>query len=723
MFKKIYLSFLLVASFSGLAYASADSLRMRTVSSWPYSINAATAAATINGHDYLLAGMGGGIFIFNIDSLDAPYKVSEAATQASYIKDIAVAGDYAYLAASDCGLWILDISDPLNPYVTGNVDLPGYAVQVRINNNHAFVASCFSGVRIANISDPYNPYEAGYLDNGDYFYGLDVNDTLLYTAGMTNGLKIYNISSPAMPVEIGYNDSTSDLRCVYYKGGYLYGGNTAETVIFDVSDPTNPVITGTGGYGAYRMAILDTIIYGTINSYFYSTINISDPSSPVLVETNPTDWFATFVTIFKNRLIVTTEKYFSLQDITDPVNPVETYRFDCPVIYGTGAVKDSFAYMPSDYIHIIKTTETQYLQEVSSVKSIASGFSSICIKDSLAYLPDFIYGLQVINIADPYNPIVLDSVYCAGFCNYVAITDSFALLTQYNNIKVINVSDPSNIFVVDSFITNDIAYNICIDGSLAYLANSGYGLRIYDITNLPAITEIGYYDTPGTALYVAVQNGMAYVADGDSGMRIINVSESTTPVELGHFVIPNPEDMFYGANSLAVKDSLVYISYDTLGVRVVNVSDPANPTESGYYKKIPWSSYNFGCSANGLTLADNKVYVSYYQYGLQVFEYTSPSGVTNNKNESRISSFLLKEAYPNPARGKATISYQLPAKSTVSLNVYNVAGRLVQSVNMGTQLPGYYNIPLKTDKLSSGVYFYKLTAGSNSQTKKLVILK
>jgi hypothetical protein len=722
MSKKILLGMvILFAVFSSSAFASADSLNMRTVSSWPYSFNAATATTTINGHDYLLAGMGGGVFVFNIDSIDASYKVSEVATYAGLIKDISIYGNYAYLAGYDYGLVIIDIEDPFNPYVTGNVSLPGNAVQVRINNNHAYLASS-SGVRIVNVTNQYSPYEVGYLDNGDYFYGIDVNDTLLYTAEMTNGLKIYNISSPAMPVEIGHNDSTG-LRCVYYENGLLYAGNTSELVVYDPSDPSNPLIIGSGFPGGYRMAFSDTFAYSVYNAFQYSITNISDPTSPQDVNTISTDYASTFVTIFKNRLIVSNDKYFSIQDITDPANPVEKYRFDCPVIYGSGAVKDSFAFMPSDYIHIIKKTDSLFLREVSSIKSIASGFSSIDIKDTLAYLPDFIYGLQVINIADPYNPIVLDSVYCGGCINSVRIKDTFALLAQYNNVKVVNVSDPCNIFVADSLATNDMVNNIFIDGPLAYLANNENGLRICDISNLPAITEIGYYDTPGMARSVAAQNNTAYVADGDSGLYIIDVSNPATPVELGHFVIPNPDNMIYGANSLAIKDSLVYIAYDTLGVRVVNVSDPANPIESGYYKKTPWSPYNSGCSANGLALSENKVYISYYQYGLQVFEYTSPSGVANSKNEGSISAFLLKNAYPNPARSKTNISYQLPNKSQVKLNLYNITGQLVQSMNIGTQQPGYYNIPLNTKNLSSGVYFYKLTAGNDSRTGKLVVLK
>jgi hypothetical protein len=79
--------------------------------------------------------------------------------------------------------------------------------------------------------------------------------------------------------------------------------------------------------------------------------------------------------------------------------------------------------------------------------------------------------------------------------------------------------------------------------------------------------------------------------------------------------------------------------------------------------------------------------------------------------------------YPNPFNPTTTISYQLPVASEVSLKVYDVLGREVVVLVNGRQAAGSYNIMLNGAGLSSGVYFYRLQAGSFVATKKMMLVK
>ena len=73
------------------------------------------------------------------------------------------------------------------------------------------------------------------------------------------------------------------------------------------------------------------------------------------------------------------------------------------------------------------------------------------------------------------------------------------------------------------------------------------------------------------------------------------------------------------------------------------------------------------------------------------------------------------------------ISYQLSVNSQVTLKVYDVLGKEVAALVNGRQEAGSYSVTFNTNNgtrsLSSGVYFYRLDAGSFVSTKKLILMK
>jgi N-acetylneuraminic acid mutarotase len=85
--------------------------------------------------------------------------------------------------------------------------------------------------------------------------------------------------------------------------------------------------------------------------------------------------------------------------------------------------------------------------------------------------------------------------------------------------------------------------------------------------------------------------------------------------------------------------------------------------------------------------------------------------------------FYLTQNYPNPFNPSTTIKYQLPHRSNVSLKIYDIIGNEIAELVNEEQEVGYYNAEFNAAKLSSGVYFYRLKAGSYVETKKMILLK
>ncbi len=85
--------------------------------------------------------------------------------------------------------------------------------------------------------------------------------------------------------------------------------------------------------------------------------------------------------------------------------------------------------------------------------------------------------------------------------------------------------------------------------------------------------------------------------------------------------------------------------------------------------------------------------------------------------------FSLAQNYPNPFNPTTVISYSVPKRGFVSVEVYNVLGEKIATLVSGVQAPGNHEVDFNGAGLASGVYFYRLDAGSVLLTKKMILLK
>ncbi|MGA2625024.1 MAG: T9SS type A sorting domain-containing protein [Bacteroidota bacterium] len=96
--------------------------------------------------------------------------------------------------------------------------------------------------------------------------------------------------------------------------------------------------------------------------------------------------------------------------------------------------------------------------------------------------------------------------------------------------------------------------------------------------------------------------------------------------------------------------------------------------------------------------------------------------VSNLKSEIP-NRFALQQNYPNPFNPTTVISYQLPATSYVTLKVYNMLGQEVATLVNGLQEGGYKSVELDASSMPSGLYFYRLTAGTYTSVRKMLMIK
>ena len=97
--------------------------------------------------------------------------------------------------------------------------------------------------------------------------------------------------------------------------------------------------------------------------------------------------------------------------------------------------------------------------------------------------------------------------------------------------------------------------------------------------------------------------------------------------------------------------------------------------------------------------------------------------VTSVESEETVIEFALEQNYPNPFNAMTSIKYSIPEESDVKLEILNLLGERVELLVKETKSAGIYDVVWDAGNMSSGIYFYRIQAGSFIDTKKMILLK
>ena len=228
----------------------------------------------VSGNYAYVANSSDGLRIFDVSNPTNPVCVGHT-TNHEYAQGIAISGNRVFLA-TDHGLHIYDISDPAQP-VSANKKYAGeFAFGVAVAGNFAYLANQDAGFSICDVSDPANPVIVGQTNNGGTAYGVAVSDKYAYLANSQDGLRIYDVSNPAKPINIGHIEGyvlgvavSTNLACLVGSGLQIY----------DVSNPANPVSLAQTNNGGTTISVAMSGKYAYVANQM-SCVRIYDISSP-----------------------------------------------------------------------------------------------------------------------------------------------------------------------------------------------------------------------------------------------------------------------------------------------------------------------------------------------------------------------------------------------------------------------------------------------------------
>ena len=218
------------------------------------------------------------------------------------------------------------------------------------------------------------------------------------------------------------------------------------------------------------------------------------------------------------------------------------------------------------------------------------------------------------------------------------------------------------------------------------------------------------------AIRYSVVNGGLNGANSDYiGIDDLSVQgQGVLPVELASFV------------SVISKND-VTLNWSTASETNNSGFDVERSSANGSWSKIVNVSGNGNSNTpNSYSFTDRNLASGNYSYRLKQIYFNGNFEYFNLSNEVVIGvpeKFELSQNYPNPFNPSTKINYNLPADGMVSIKIFDMSGKEVMSLVNEVKTAGYYSVSFNGSNLSSGNYFYRLSAADFTATKKMILLK
>ncbi len=719
---------------------------------------------------YTYVGAGGALMIYDCADPDNSILVGSlqlgTRTSSTLIKYIYAKDNFVYVANDFEGLWIIDISDPANPFKASQVDLAGISMSVFVQDNFAYVSTgigyepfALGALWVIDVSDPLNPEITGNNTSIGFSAGISVMDTCAYICSpFTSSINILNISNPSDPQFIrnyilqgtGYNFNIQVQEEIAYVTGDADG-----LFIVDVSDPEWPTMLNNyippGWFPmgqALDIAVSDGIMYLAGFTHIYIA-DVFDPSNPIHLAAYSVGegFFHTSVAISGSALFVATQNtgIYTI-DVSNPGTPMVSDNDMTGASCTDVIVNDNYAYASQthngtrviDLSIINDPTEVAFYGEWPEVTSYSS-----CFNDNILFVSGYMTSPHVLDVANPLDPVEIATWPDYNTYNTQIIDNLLYATTGNVEFFILDITNPVNPTLTGSYTVTGSSDLIMTYGlkvkdignkryafvsvfCLSYSGGTEYGgVLILDVTDPANLIEVSNIpcnraydvDISGNYLYISESGIFPDIA---GGIKVVDITDPSVPIEKGSWSLADPPATAF---DIAVNGNMVYLAAAADGLRVIDVSNPDNPTEVGYFNTL------YGTSARGITLKESGseypyILVASSNNGLMIYQYVKPVGIENN-NENTVEADMHLTSYPNPFSSNTTISYQLNEPGKTILNIYNIQGQLINTMVDEYQEGGKHSIIWNgNDKngkaVTNGTYLYKLQTGATSVTKKLI---
>ncbi|MBN2738705.1 MAG: hypothetical protein JXR70_17115 [Spirochaetales bacterium] len=489
------------------------------------------------------------------------------------MSDIKVVGSLAFVANSDAGVKILDISNPSSPLLvnpSGTGETAGSAFSLKVSDGFAYVAASEAGLQVINVQNPSSPivYAAvstSIQNQGQELAGLardvEIRNDYAFVADFNTGLHVFNIQNPETPVYVGGSHDFEYLLDIALYGDYIFGTTYYDGLkIIDIHDPENPEpLTSYDDFEELaHIEIRDQYAYLIDRKYGLRILDISSPEKPVLIGS-----------------LEIPEGLFNLH------------------------LENDFAYLISPnyglYIADIHYPDTPVL---SGSHKISGSKWAVDISGEYAFVASSVVGLWVMRIENIATPQLANIV---PLRNIIAleVSEKYAYLLSADSFTIMTMADQEKPDIVKEFQEFTDAVDFCLNGPYAFVIDNSTGLHVIDLHDplrpvMLASIENNLVVSPGSK--ITIYAAYVYVLNGTQ-LYIFDINDPTKPEAL------LPIQLVSLSKDIYIKNNFLFVvnEYQT-GIQIYSLENPADPVLMG---RLPISGYTYQ-----ITVEDNYAFIA-----------------------------------------------------------------------------------------------------------------
>jgi hypothetical protein len=252
--------------------------------------------------------------------------------------------------------------------------------------------------------------------------------------------------------------------------------------------------------------------------------------------------------------------------------------------------------------------------------------------------------------------------------------------------------------------------------SIVFFNKMGINCLALDGTNV-------YVGTNGNGVYLSTNNGINWTQEDT---RLTNTSVNSIVTSGTNIFAGTNSGVFlstnHGTNWLQINNGLTDTNIFSFAVSGTSVFAG---TGSGVFQYIDKNWKQTGLNNMSIySLAVNETFIFAGGDIGGVWKRPLSELVYVAKEENKVpKNYSLSQNYPNPFNPSTNIKYSIPKSSLVSIKVYSILGNEIKTLVNEEKPAGNYDLTWNASSLPSGVYFYRIYAGSFVETKKMILMK
>lgn len=400
-----------------------------------------------------------GMVIIDISNPPSPSQVSTVGlpTPSFYALDVIVDGDYAYQLSYDtnnnwtCLLQMINVSNPVAPFVTDTNDIFSVSINFRLSGGHLFAAGQFDGLFAFEPIPPAIPNAYTTFSMPGRALATCLQGSYAYVARFDVGLQVLDVSDPHNPVRRGLcylpNEGIGSIDNVTVSGDYAYAGSD-DLAIIDISDPDAPSLVSTlslpykPGYNTWSdVAVSGDYAYVANRDSGLIVVDVSNPSVPSRVGSYKSmGWIEDIEVSGNYAYLAAYDSGMVVLDVSNPTSPTLLGKVALTGIsYIAFDGRYAYAAIGHDSVYVLDCQNPASPTRVGAAPIAASPLGT-STDGSFYYVTTWENILYVYDVSDRANPVLVSTYAAAGATRDVDVHNGYIYLSDYYALAVLDQS-------------------------------------------------------------------------------------------------------------------------------------------------------------------------------------------------------------------------------------------------------------------------------------------